>query len=58
MRIEPTPTDATPLPAKRMTKEDYVKYYEEKLAALIAANASKSEINWMMQRLARWRGSR
>ena len=45
------------LSTKHMTNEDYVKHYEAKIAALVAANASQSEINWMMQRLDRWRAA-
>jgi|APCry1669188879_1035177.scaffolds.fasta_scaffold19095_2 gamma-glutamyl phosphate reductase len=47
----------TTLSTKHMTNEEYVKHYEDKIAALVAVNAPQSEINWLMQRLDRWRSS-
>ena len=43
------------LSTKHLTAEQYAAHYQQKVDALVAAGASASEINWMKQRLDRWR---
>jgi hypothetical protein len=43
--------------AKHLTAEQYALHYQQKVDALVAVRASASEINWMKQRLDRWRNS-
>ena len=38
-----------------MANNDYIKYYEDKIADMVATNAPQREIDWMVQRLDRWR---
>jgi len=44
------------LSTKHLTAEQYAAHYQHKVDALVAIGASASEINWMKQRLDRWRG--
>jgi hypothetical protein len=43
------------LSTKHLTAEQYAAHYQKKVDALVAAGASSAEINWMKQRLDRWR---
>ena len=43
------------LSTKHLTAEQYAAHYQKKVDALVAAGASAAEINWMKQRLDRWR---
>ena len=45
----------TGLSTKHLTAEQYALHYQKKVDALVAAGASVAEINWMKQRLDRWR---
>ena len=48
----------TGLSTKHLTAEQYALHYQKKVDALVAAGASQAEINWMKQRLDRWRNGR
>jgi len=48
---------ASSLSTKHLTAEQYAAHYQQKVDALVAAGASASEINWMKQRLDRWRNN-
>ena len=43
------------LSTKHLTAEQYALHYQKKVDALVAVGASQAEINWMKQRLDRWR---
>ena len=43
------------LSTKHLTAEQYAAHYQKKVDALVATGASSAEINWMKQRLDRWR---
>ena len=45
----------TGLSTKHLTAEQYAAHYQKKVDALVAVGASVAEINWMKQRLDRWR---
>ena len=45
----------TGLSTKHLTAEQYALHYQKKVDALVAVGASQAEINWMKQRLDRWR---
>ena len=45
----------TGLSTKHLTAEQYAAHYQKKVDALVAVGASQAEINWMKQRLDRWR---
>ena len=48
----------TGLSTKHLTAEQYALHYQKKVDALVAVGASQAEINWMKQRLDRWRNGR
>ena len=48
----------TGLSTKHLTAEQYAAHYKQKVDALVAVGASQAEINWMKQRLDRWRNGR
>ena len=48
----------TGLSTKHLTAEQYALHYQKKVDALVAVGASVAEINWMKQRLDRWRNGR
>ena len=48
---------ASSLSTKHLTAEQYAAHYQKKVDALVAAGASSAEINWMKQRLDRWRNN-
>ena len=48
----------TGLSTGHLTAEQYAAHYQKKVDALVAVGASQAEINWMKQRLDRWRNGR